>query len=165
METGTNSNGAVAGLPPRKLGGRPRHDGQPCRSSKFADRQLAKKRRCDRFVGMVKQSVGCCDCGFRAHPAALDFDHVTPGKKTNMSKLSSIRLAIKEMAMCKVRCANCHRVRTDGENKTRRKLLHQRDMFEEDYLDDDFVAPFRQALEALGKNSNLKWALGALHGA
>lgn len=60
--------------------------------------------------------MGCMDCGYRAHPAALDFDH-RPGE----IKLFNIGEEIgnrsrqslwEEIAKCDVVCANCHRIRT-----------------------------------------------------
>jgi hypothetical protein len=63
-----------------------------------------------------KLSVGCDDCGYREHHAALDFDH-RPGE----SKLFPImrdgitrswETLWAEVAKCDVVCSNCHRVRT-----------------------------------------------------
>ena len=58
---------------------------------------------------------GCVDCG--THDLrVLDFDHVVPGKTANVLDLA--RRAVKEeqltkeIRLCEVRCANCHRRRT-----------------------------------------------------
>jgi hypothetical protein len=64
----------------------------------------------------VKRQRGCADCGFDAHPDALQLDHV-PGwgdKKFNFSKVAHRgRDAVDaELAKCEVRCANCHMIRT-----------------------------------------------------
>lgn len=68
----------------------------------------------------IKLERGCMDCGFRAHPAALDFDH-RPGvnKVSEVSKLtlSSWELILAEIAKCDVRCANCHRIITAERRK------------------------------------------------
>ena len=58
---------------------------------------------------------GCVDCGYNAHPAALDFDHM-PGteKKFNIGqfKWKSRSVLLEEIAKCELVCANCHRIRT-----------------------------------------------------
>ena len=58
---------------------------------------------------------GCMDCGYREHPAALEFDHVTGTKLFNigeqMGKKSRQQLW-EEVAKCDVVCANCHNIRT-----------------------------------------------------
>jgi len=56
------------------------------------------------------------DCGYRGHPAALDFDHVR-GEKTMAVSLMAERYAswakvLEEIEKCVVRCANCHRIKT-----------------------------------------------------
>jgi hypothetical protein len=80
--------------------------------------RLRTARRWDRFearVSAIKQERGCADCGFRAHPAALHFDHL-PGttKRRGMSRLSGVpwEEALAEIAKCEVVCANCHAIRT-----------------------------------------------------
>lgn len=57
--------------------------------------------------------MGCIDCGYNAHPAALDFDH-TDGKTANISELRSMKRVMEEIERhsCVVRCANCHRIKT-----------------------------------------------------
>lgn len=62
-----------------------------------------------------KLSKGCADCGYRAHHAALQFDHL-PGK---LKKCSPVTLlgrgfmsAMKEIEKCDVVCSNCHSIRT-----------------------------------------------------
>jgi len=68
-------------------------------------------------VATLKLEAGCVDCGYDEHPEALDFDHVLPGKTSSVSHLSasaSIERVLAEVALCAVRCANCHRVATAG---------------------------------------------------
>lgn len=55
---------------------------------------------------------GCVDCGYRGHPAALDFDHVRGVKAREVSLCGSIKAAMLEAAKCDIRCANCHRIKT-----------------------------------------------------
>lgn len=67
------------------------------------------------FVDAYKIEHGCIDCGYNAHPAALDFDHL-PGTVKVRDIKSGQQLgwaALRaEIAKCEVVCANCHRIRT-----------------------------------------------------
>lgn len=68
------------------------------------------------YVQAIKLERGCADCGYNAHPAALDFDHL-PGTVKTMRLASApggstMAKLIAEMEKCEVVCANCHRVRT-----------------------------------------------------
>lgn len=60
----------------------------------------------------------CVDCGYNAHLAALDFDHVDPTKKEfNIGSLLGKRSydylnLLMEAEKCVIRCANCHRIKT-----------------------------------------------------
>jgi hypothetical protein len=65
-----------------------------------------------RWLDAYKVQVGCKDCGYRDHPAALHFDHVRGRKLLNVCNAKSIEQAEREIAKCEVRCANCHSVRT-----------------------------------------------------
>jgi len=58
---------------------------------------------------------GCMDCGYNAHPAALEFDHVSGKKLFNIGEEVGNRSREKlweEIAKCDVVCANCHSIRT-----------------------------------------------------
>jgi hypothetical protein len=67
------------------------------------------------FLAAFKVEQGCVDCGYNAHAAALDFDHL-PGvaKVRGLSRMHTCSRAVvlREVAKCEVVCANCHRVRT-----------------------------------------------------
>lgn len=66
------------------------------------------------MLQIIKQEMGCIDCGYNVNPAALDFDHVRGVKLFNIARGASfaiLRLQT-ELAKCVVRCANCHRIRT-----------------------------------------------------
>jgi hypothetical protein len=59
---------------------------------------------------------GCADCGYNAHPAALEFDH-RPGTEKLFNVGEKIgakdkQLIWDEIAKCDVVCANCHAIRT-----------------------------------------------------
>jgi hypothetical protein len=57
----------------------------------------------------------CVDCD-ETDPIVLEFDHVKDIKKNNISVLvhngSSLKVIMKEIEKCEVRCANCHRRKT-----------------------------------------------------
>ena len=73
--------------------------------------RLQLKRLCVNMLGGK-----CIDCGYCAHLAALDFDHVNP--KTKLATVGSLLcnqpwyLIKEEVAKCVLRCANCHRIKT-----------------------------------------------------
>jgi hypothetical protein len=90
-------------------------------SARYQERKEAHLEACRRrnqmktkWVSGFKLMVGCMDCGYRGHPAALEFDH-RPGEEklfcvgSNVAMLSRLWT---EMQKCDVVCANCHRVRT-----------------------------------------------------
>lgn len=66
------------------------------------------------WLADYKMAHGCADCGYREHPAALQLDH--EGTKTveiSEARSSIARLKAEiEAGQCKVRCANCHSIRT-----------------------------------------------------
>ena len=66
------------------------------------------KRKWDKF----KAGLSCVKCGFN-HPAALDFHHTEPEKKTNsvhkLVRNKQFSAAYSEIQKCIVLCANCHR--------------------------------------------------------
>jgi hypothetical protein len=68
------------------------------------------------WIQSIKLERGCADCGYNAHPAALDFDHLPEFEKRY--KMSTVAAGISkalieaEIEKCEVVCANCHRVRT-----------------------------------------------------
>src|SRR5688500_3956382 len=81
------------------------------------DREYARKRwqTTRRFLDSVKITEGCIDCGDRENSTALEFDHKTPRKETNMRTVNQAttwpKLA-ERVVECDVRCANCHRIKT-----------------------------------------------------
>lgn len=89
---------------------------KPCAVARHMVKQVKFKVKTDG----IKTEVGCVDCGYRTHPAALDFDHL-PGipKCFNISGAASRSWASveAEIAKCEVVCSNCHRVRTANRRK------------------------------------------------
>ena len=81
------------------------------------ERQRLFRQRLREWVSGLKVEAGCADCGYNAHPAALDFDHLPGTEKTlDVTQLvhgmASRARILAEIAKCEVVCANCHRVRT-----------------------------------------------------
>lgn len=67
----------------------------------------------------IKLAQGCRECGYNAHPAALDFNHLDRGTKLfniGQRKNASWDSLEAEIAKCEVLCANCHRIHS-FENK------------------------------------------------
>jgi len=62
------------------------------------------------FLRAHKVAVGCRDCPYRGHHAALEFHH-TGQKNVNLSFAKSLAQAKREMLKCVVLCSNCHRIR------------------------------------------------------
>jgi hypothetical protein len=77
----------------------------------------------NQWVDEYKLSRGCADCGYNAHPAALDFDHLPGTVKVRDIKrgtqLGWVALQA-EVEKCDVVCANCHRIRTVNRRRKRR---------------------------------------------
>ena len=84
-------------------------------------RRTEIRRMAATAINAYKLAKGCLDCGFNAHPHALQFDHVDP--TTKRKDLGWVTAAITTHAKlqqfldhvdryCEVRCANCHAIRT-----------------------------------------------------
>src|SRR5262245_59263926 len=89
----------------------------PARAEWYRERSLRKllpaAAEGKALITEYKLARGCTDCGYRAHAAALDLDHL-PGfeKRANVGRLFSREAILAELAKCEVVCANCHRIRT-----------------------------------------------------
>jgi len=81
-------------------------------SKKITDKAYQQSRR--DIINKIKMDKGCSVCGYNAHPAALDFNHVRGIKEFNVSQDPKVALArlLAEIDKCEVLCANCHRVHT-----------------------------------------------------
>lgn len=75
------------------------------------------------MLDTYKINKGCESCGFDAHAAALQFDHIDPetkyrtrtGKAVHPSDMVgrySVATIVAEIAKCRVVCANCHAIHT-----------------------------------------------------
>jgi hypothetical protein len=90
-------------------------------SNSRRDQAKYPERRAE--VARIKLERGCADCGYRAHPAALEFDHLPGTQKVAgvalLATRHNRRRLYEEIAKCEVVCANCHRIRTaDRRSKT-----------------------------------------------
>jgi hypothetical protein len=90
--------------------------GMNLESSSYASPRARKRRAKWRLAGMIKTATGCIDCGYAAHAAALQFDHINDNKKANVSDLIrsdySWKTITQEINKCVIRCANCHAIVT-----------------------------------------------------
>lgn len=88
---------------------------KPCVVQRYAAGVSRRAKRDRLYFQQIKVGRGCTDCGFNAHPAALDFDHL-PGavKLYRICTMAGMRRVLidAEIAKCEVVCANCHRIRT-----------------------------------------------------
>jgi 5-methylcytosine-specific restriction endonuclease McrA len=84
------------------------------------------------FLADYKMAKGCACCGYKDHPAALDFDHLKPDEKhielAVMNGYSRERV-LAEIAKCIVLCSNCHRLKTHDPEEFIRywEMLHMHD--------------------------------------
>jgi hypothetical protein len=80
-------------------------------------RQYQQNRK--HLLNQMKVDRGCAHCGYNAHPAALDWDHIDRSTKSFLISQDSKRSwgkLMEEVDKCQVLCANCHRIHT-YENK------------------------------------------------
>src|SRR5262245_25602764 len=93
--------------------GLPRYGEREAATRAANDRRRAREGYARRraFVNAFKLEQGCADCGYRAHPAALTFDHLPGSQKAatvawlagwQRGSLAALRA---EMAKCEVVCA------------------------------------------------------------
>lgn len=85
--------------------------------------ELRKKKR--EYVEKYKQDKTCADCG-NDDPRVFEFDHIYPGKYKHVSTLCNqgygLKQLAKEIELCEIVCANCHRIRTYDRKKIVRDL-------------------------------------------
>jgi len=98
------------------------------KASQYNNKPSTKRQQNNRaFMNRYKMFCGCYQCGYKGHPAALDFDHKDPDWKKNnrnattgSERYSGVRRdwgreRIKtEIRQCRVLCSNCHRIKTHG---------------------------------------------------
>jgi hypothetical protein len=103
---------------------------KPCNNEYFKkwytnnkDKQIARVKNNEKknkilaykFLFEYFKNNPCIDCG-ETNPIVLEFDHVKGIKNENISSLlangHTIKRLKKEIELCEVRCANCHRIKT-----------------------------------------------------
>lgn len=73
---------------------------------------IERYKKIQEFLRNFKLSIGCKDCGYNSHHAALEFDHIHNNKEINVCNAKSIERAKIEIQKCEVVCSNCHKIRT-----------------------------------------------------
>ena len=79
--------------------------------------RAAKRDKNRERLNGYKLARGCNRCGYKKHPAALDFHHTDPSTKTSaVTRLvwCSWERVMQEARKCEILCANCHREETFG---------------------------------------------------
>ena len=97
----------------------------PDYNAAYSEKKARQTQRRKYLLGQYKVKCGCADCGWRGHPAALDFDHINPEDKSFHIAQSiagrSVKGIFEEVRKCRVLCANCHRIHTYNEAQGKRK--------------------------------------------
>jgi hypothetical protein len=81
---------------------------------KHNSRANAYRKATREWLAAYKMERGCVDCGYKGHFSALQLDHEgTKSVEIAKARSSIARLLTEiEAGQCKVRCANCHSIRT-----------------------------------------------------
>jgi hypothetical protein len=90
-------------------------------------REYCNANRKRAIINRYKCMRGCCDCGYKEHAAALEFDHLDASTKTRtVASLmyNSMERIKQEIAKCVVRCANCHQIKSVIEAQQRSRYAH-----------------------------------------
>ena len=85
--------------------------------------QRDKRKELIAFLRSYKMKLGCIDCNYASHHAALQFDHVRGEKLKNVCHCKSIESAKLEIEKCDVVCANCHHIRSFERLKEKGKTV------------------------------------------
>jgi hypothetical protein len=84
--------------------------------------RLARIATRDEFLANYKMSRGCVDCGYKGHPRALDFDHLSNKSFTigGKGREKEWKQLLAEIEKCEVVCSNCHRIRTHNREQEKK---------------------------------------------
>uniref|UniRef100_A0AAU6VZP3 HNH endonuclease n=1 Tax=Pseudomonas phage Lyrsu03 TaxID=3138537 RepID=A0AAU6VZP3_9VIRU len=69
-------------------------------------------------MNTYKVTMGCEECGYNEHPAALTFDHIDPNTKAFTPAHAVTRsweALEEELGKCRVLCANCHNIHSHNQ--------------------------------------------------
>lgn len=72
------------------------------------------------LISRYKTMYGCSECGYKQRAEALQFDHLNPKEKyKEVSSMYTYSLSSlkKEIAKCRILCANCHAIHTQQQRK------------------------------------------------
>ena len=90
--------------------------GVKCRNNAPGKKLITQKFQQSRrdLLNQIKTERGCARCGYNAHPAALDFNHVHGEKSLAIGQdpKAAWQKLMDEINKCEVLCANCHRIHT-----------------------------------------------------
>lgn len=89
---------------------------------KASKRNRKIKDKANRYVGKYLQTHPCVDCG-ETDILVLEFDHRDrSGKEEAVNRIirntGRMDKLVREISKCDVRCANCHRRKTEKENNS-----------------------------------------------
>lgn len=81
---------------------------------------IEHRARADEFLAF-KCSIGCRECGYNKHGAALEFHHLDPKLKLRHIKTHNWKTDTgkAEIAKCILLCANCHHIETINQKRGR----------------------------------------------
>ena len=90
--------------------------------NKAKKRNLEVRQRIQEYLGAFLKKHPCVDCGEK-DILVLEFDHKDRSiKDDSVSRIIKRKLSfntlVKEIAKCEIRCANCHRRKTERENNS-----------------------------------------------
>lgn len=103
---------------------RDRRNADPIYRAKQYESRYVRKRMRQEYLASLKLERGCADCGYKAHPDALHFDHLPGYLKLfdiASAKTCSLDRIHEEIDKCEVVCANCHQIRTSTRRKNKTK--------------------------------------------
>lgn len=72
-----------------------------------------RKSRQFKIINKIKLETGCEHCGFKEHPAALEFHHKIPEEKEFSISAGmgwKLERILKEIEKCIILCSNCHAI-------------------------------------------------------
>jgi|TARA_E500000178_G_C16703511_1_gene609350 hypothetical protein len=81
---------------------------------------INKYQRRKHWLNLYKVKKKCQVCGYDRNPYALHFDHIVYPKFMQISKMLKkyrLKRLFEEIRKCQVLCANCHAVKSCGDER------------------------------------------------